>query len=490
MIEPNAREVKNIVERVFNHARLNPKQTALIFESGSKLNFEELLTKIQDLRNQLAKNGLKKGDRVLVLLPMSPRFIFLIFALFADNIVPVLIDPRLEKSYWRRYIAEAKTKAVISNRKILHLRWFCWWLFRYPLFSIDSQTIGCTQLQTSIEPDPENLEFQELPATDDLTEVLVSLTSGTTGNPKIVSRAFGIFKHQQKLSCKYLPPLELDIHLPLYGIAMLQSIVQGATTVIADSHSPQNLLDLIKRYKVTRFSGPPGIIDSLLSYMEQNKIKIENVQHVLSGGAPVPRWFAKKVRNHFVDSQFFIIYGSTECEPIGIKLVTKASLDSEDFGYNVGKPIEEIELLRTPFSNSYNHKIFEVKIKAPNCVIPDGESHLSIGDLAYENSSGDLILVGRKSEIKNGQISGYIEECLENLDFVKRAAIKWDADSNLLVFIEPHEQNFAHDKLVSEVQKRVQAILLDFRPTEIKVLSIKKIPVDPRHGWKIQKHLL
>lgn len=489
MIEPSS-EVKNIVERVFNHARSNPKQTALIFESGSKLSFEELLTKIQDLRNQLTKNGIKKGDRVLVLLPMSPRFIFLIFALFADNIVPVLIDPRLEKSYWRRYIAEAKTKAVISNRKILRLRWFCWWLFRYPLFSIDGQTLGCTQLYTYIEPNPENIQFEALPATDDLTEVLVSLTSGTTGTPKIVSRAFGIFKYQQKLSCKYLPHLDLDIHLPLYGIAMLQSIVQGATTVIADSHSPQNLIDLIKQHKVTRFSGPPGIIDNLLSYLEQKKLKLENVHQVLSGGAPVPRWFSKKVMDYFINSQFFIIYGSTECEPISIKLVTKGSLESQDFGYNVGKPIDEIEISKTHFATCYNRNIFELKIKAANCVIPHGDSHLSIGDLAYEDDSGDLVLVGRKSEVKNGQISGYLEENLENLAFVKRAAIKWNAKSNLLVFIQPQNQKFEHNKLVSEVQKRIQDLILDFSPNEIKVFVMNRIPVDPRHGWKIQKHLL
>jgi long-subunit acyl-CoA synthetase (AMP-forming) len=160
-----------------------------------------------------------------------------------------------EKKYWQKTFSDTRIKAIFSNRRILRVRWLWRWLRKYSLYSIDSAGWGVRFFL--VDDDRFSIEPTAPRPTGDSEEVLVTLTSGTTGHPKAISRIFRIFISQQNLVCKYLPPLEVDIHLPLYGVALLQSLIEGSTTILAKDHSPSTIADLLRRYQVTRLSGPP-----------------------------------------------------------------------------------------------------------------------------------------------------------------------------------------------------------------------------------------
>ena len=104
--------------------------------------------------------------------------------------------------------------------------------------------------------------------------VIKTLTSGTTGEPKIIERRFSVLESQQRLSCKYLPPLTIDIHLSLYGIGILQSFIHGSTTVITNDFSSEKIFQEIVKYHVTRLSIPPGTLYELILYCEKKELSL------------------------------------------------------------------------------------------------------------------------------------------------------------------------------------------------------------------------
>lgn len=507
-------EISHICDKLHRHFVNTPDAIALHTDQGKSITYCELMNKINLLRFQFKQQVWNRGDRILVLLPLGIDFVLTVFALFSENLVPVLIDPRLKRNYWKHHLKAIQIKAIISNRRILKLRWIHWWMMQFPLFSTDKASHGCQQfyldsLDIPFMPTNPNLniklstdsnkdnplldhQFTLVPSLES-DELLLTLTSGTTGKPKIVTRSFQTLKHQQSLSCQYLPFLKRDVHLSLYGVAVLQSLVHGSSTLFCQNQSPDHLVSLISKYKITRLSAPPGILDPLLEYLENQKIKFNHVECILTGGAPIPRWLCYKIMVLFPKAELYIVYGSTECEPISKKKVSMTSLADQNHGYNVGSIIKELTLYKKPFAHFQNKEIFEVHLKGPNCAHTNASGFLETGDLAYENELGELTLIGRKNDHLHFPFLGLLEEHLETLPFIRRIACIAKHKSRLDIYIEVHsKQNQTHDH--TTIRNLIYNLIFD-EPYHLKLIPIKlhfckKIPVDTRHKWKIQRHLL
>ena len=79
-------------------AKNHPEQIAILVPHISKsISFAELNKESSCIASGLNQYGLKKGDRVLLFVPFSIKFISIAFALFKAGTVPVLIDPGLGK---------------------------------------------------------------------------------------------------------------------------------------------------------------------------------------------------------------------------------------------------------------------------------------------------------------------------------------------------------------------------------------------------------
>jgi acyl-CoA synthetase (AMP-forming)/AMP-acid ligase II len=447
-----------------------PQDLALVLPDGTTLSYSELWQQVQSLRLEIKKRGLKSGDRVLVLFPFDEKFVQLIIALFAEKIVPVLLDPRVPMKFWRQLLKDAQVHSIFLNRKIKRWRFLIWWLNWFRLISIENILVKSSACHDPILP------------TNDLEEVLVSLTSGTTGRPKIISRNFQTIQHQQLYLCKHLPALKKDIHLALYGMGTLQSLVEGATTLLLPTklQNSEKIAAMIRQHQVTRLSGPPGTISEFLIYLRSAKISLPNLQNLISGGAPLPRWWFQWAQELLPHCNVDVMYGSTECEPISF-YTSKGQ--EEPPGYPVGFPISELLLTQRPFARVENLEIFEVILQGKNCVSNSSEG-LVTGDLAHMQDNC-LYLLGRKSEAIQEIPIGLLEEPLERLLGIKRVASYFE-ETLLTFFYEtlpdvPIAIDFA-EKATQHGKK--------FGFSNIEVRQVEKIPVDARHGWKIQRREL
>src|SRR6476659_5403926 len=62
----------------------------------------------------LARHGIVRGTRTVVMVRPTPEFFLLMFALFKTGAVPVLVDPGIDKRALRQCLDEAEPEAFIG----------------------------------------------------------------------------------------------------------------------------------------------------------------------------------------------------------------------------------------------------------------------------------------------------------------------------------------------------------------------------------------
>lgn len=470
--------VQNIIERAYQHYPQKKNQVAFVFEE-SQWSYHQSIATIEALRAQLDRLNIKSSQKALILAPVSVELIFLLLALMASKISPVLMDPRLDKKLWKSTIQKLAPDIIFSVAKVSRWRWLLPWTWAYRFVNIKSLSLACDSfLFTS----------WQLPRTESTDKIIYTLTSGTTGYPKIISRDFSVLESQQRLSCGYLPPLEPDIHLSLYNIGLLQSFTQGATTIITRTCDTNEIYSLITRHHVTRLSIPPGKLLELILFLQEQKLTLPSLKCILTGGAPIPFWFRKWAKDYFPKSDIYIVYGSTECEPIS-KVNLSQFQETAMIGYPVGQPIKEITVIKKLKCRFKNQDIYELFLQSENAVsnLPDGT--LSLGDLGSFDAHNNLWLLGRSTEDVCGIPAALIEEPIERVPGVRRALaleIKHGIKSELHIFIEGFKD--CHwPTILKKIDAWVLELKEDFSLGDYSVYRTLSLPVDPRHQWKLQR---
>jgi long-chain acyl-CoA synthetase len=83
---------RTLLDYVSDHATAHPDHTAVIF-SGARLSYGELEAASDALAAALAAGGLRRGDRVALLLPNSPQFVIAELASWKAGAIVVPLNP-------------------------------------------------------------------------------------------------------------------------------------------------------------------------------------------------------------------------------------------------------------------------------------------------------------------------------------------------------------------------------------------------------------
>jgi fatty-acyl-CoA synthase len=194
-------------------ARRYPKKTALAFFDCC-ITYEELAGAAERLAAQLAVFGVRRGDRVLVVMQNCPQLVIAHYAIFRANAVVVPVNPMNRAEELRHYITDAQATIAITtgdlaaelaaasngiegaanlrhlivtqfadvidlswNAGVVPPHWFAWLSERHPLPSL----VG-TEVHRWQDLRRERRATGSCADRDDLA--LPPYTSGTTGSPK------------------------------------------------------------------------------------------------------------------------------------------------------------------------------------------------------------------------------------------------------------------------------------------------------------------
>ncbi|HEX6838405.1 MAG TPA: AMP-binding protein, partial [Polyangia bacterium] len=356
----------NLASSILEHASRAPKRIALVTPGEPALGFGELADRVARLRDGLARQGIRPGDRVLVLAPLGADMIAVSLALLASAATLVTLDGQLGPRRVARALAVARPRAVISLARLLRFWPLSPALARARRFAIDGDGAGArfgTATRFGVGARLATQPFAVLvgapnaaPPVEPTAAAMVSFSSGTSGRPKGAERSHEILLAQHEALARAFPVVDGDVDMPAFPALTLHNLACGITTVLppVDLRQPASvdawaIVEAARRYGVTTMSGSPAYLLRVARHLIDARVMLPRVRRVAVGGAPVSRTLCRALRQAFPTSEGLVVYGSTEAEPmahVGIDEVASA----EGAGFLVGAvdPAAEIELVELP----------------------------------------------------------------------------------------------------------------------------------------------
>ncbi|MFC4001256.1 AMP-binding protein [Prauserella oleivorans] len=297
-----------------------PREAGAVI-AGRHLGYRELDARADRLAGGFASLGLRRGDRVCVVLDACPEFLAVWFGLARRGLVEVPLNPGAGRYLMRYYLGHAGATAVVCDA-------------RYERLVRECAPESVRHLIVLAEPDPglpdlpvtltrHRLSDLETHATGDLAEVdpadpaVILYTSGTTGPPKGVRLSHranvNLARHTVGLM-DYTTADRLYSVFPLFHsnaryCSVMAAIEAGAGLVLDRRFSAGRFWDICREHGITAFNYQ-GAMMSILFKQPPRADDADNP--VRAGfGAPCPPEIFTAFEDRFA-VRLTEIYGSTE----------------------------------------------------------------------------------------------------------------------------------------------------------------------------------
>jgi long-chain acyl-CoA synthetase len=470
-------EEKSVVD-TFNETTDKWKDKTAVVFYGRKMNYRELRDQVDRFATALHDLGVKKGDKIALLLLNSPQFIIAYFGALKAGatltaISPVYVSPeikyQLEDSGARMLVcldilydnvekSGVKLDAVILTSIGEYLPTMKRFLGSSVLRAVYQKMAappvelfereGFYRFQDLLKkypPSPPEIEFN-------VKEDIVTLpyTGGTTGKPKgamITHYNFAAARQQinkfwgntvqegKETVIAYLP----FYHIYGQAVVMMGGLTEGYTQVLITTPDPDDILGAVENHKGTIFYGVPSLYEYLKDYEKTDRVNWKRIKVLVSGADALledtARGWEKRTNARIHEG-----WGMTETTSVGmVNPYGRAKIGS--FGVPIpGTMAGIVEVEGTKFLPV--GETGELVFKGPN-VFPgywgkpeatkevllevDGETWLRTGDLARMDEEGYFYFYDRKKDMikyKGLQVfAREVEEVITSHPQVKEAGV-------------------------------------------------------------------
>jgi len=492
----------NIVRR---NAKRYPRETAVVFGSY-RFNFDEFNRRVNSIANALIDLGLRREDKVAILLDNCHQYVELYFAVPKAGGAAVPVNTTLNTTDTASILNNSEAKMLVFGERLAPV--------------VDSLLSHLNSLESLIvvgAPVNEARSYEQLvtdyPATEpevgvkeqDLAYLLY--TSGTTGLPKgvmLTHRATidGSLNHLLGTRSRHA-----DIGLvatPLFWggaiiLTILPQFYMGGSIVIADNSTPGGILELIQKEKITTSLMTPPMIMAMLEYPELGNYDVSSLRHAWFAGQPMPVDALTRALET-LGNVFFQCYGSTELlamtHIVPEEQATEGPPEKVRRLASVGRevPNVEVRVVNDEGTDVAPGEVGEVIGRGDNIMkgywqmplateeaLKDGYMHT--GDLATIDEDGYIYLVGRKKDlITSGGQTIYaleVEEVIYQHPSVAEAAVIGVPDENMGESVKAVVALRKGEKVTAEdIMEFCQQRLPDYASPK-SIAFIKALPRNP-----------
>ncbi len=310
-------------EVLLRNANKFPDKRALVSESRS-LDYRTLNTRVNCLAGALLEKGLKKGDRIGVVVHNSHEFVEIYFAAAKTGAVFCPYNNHLKQSELREIIEYSTPKFLFFDTDYKDLL-----MSLKPELTSVSCYIPLQPCQEFSAGSYEELLSQgqgKEPAIRVLEDDVMSMffTAGTTGKPK---GALHTHRHVIINAMSGAIDLKVDhddlvlITFPIYHVAGEDNIGRHsfmANTIFVRREGGFNateVLDFIEKNRITRCQMVPTMIHTLLQLPDLKRFDLTSLRLIIYTGAPMPVELLKRALQMF-PCGFAQMYGQTESGPL------------------------------------------------------------------------------------------------------------------------------------------------------------------------------
>ncbi|MGN0581483.1 MAG: class I adenylate-forming enzyme family protein [Oscillospiraceae bacterium] len=406
--------------------RVTWKEYELI-EQGSSETYRREITwsvfneKANRCANLLISRGIKKGDKVGILLMNGLEWLPVYFGILKTGALAVPLNYRYTSGEIKYCLELADTNAIVFGPEFIgRMEEICDSIPKVKLLfyvgdncpTFAENYLHLAANHSSTAPDI------KLTDSDDAA---IYFSSGTTGFPKAILHNHESLMHSCRVEQNHHGQTEDDVFLcipPLYhtGAKMhwFGSLISGSKAVLLKGVKPKNILQAVSDEKCTivwlLVPWAQDILDAIDSgeiNLDEYETKQWRLMHI--GAQPVPPSLIKRWKAVFPDHQYDTNYGLSEsigpgCVHLGVENIHKVgAIGIPGFGW-------EVRIVDENRNTVPKGEVGELAVKGPGvmtCYYKDqkatdevlADGWLFTGDMAQEDEDGFIYLVDRKKDV-------------------------------------------------------------------------------------------
>ncbi len=437
---------QTLLDVVSDTVRQRPNHTASIFK-GRRLSYSELEKLSDALANALVALGIKKSDRVALLLPNSPQSIITQLGIWKAGGIAAPINPLYTEPELERLLNECGAETVVvltrfynkikslqprtSVRRVIatNIKEYLPPLLRLLFTLFKERKEGhCIKLQpddlwlSSLLRQHANIPRPEIKISPE-DPALLLFSGGTTGEPKgAVGTHHSLLMSAMQLRAWFSTfTVEWDdtimLTIPLFhvygnaGVLGVGLLGHDSFAVIPDPRDIDDLVATIRRVHPAFLPGVPTLFNALLNHPDvlAGRVDFKSMKLCVSGAssllAEVKKRFETLTGGRVVEG-----YGLTE----SMMAAVVTPLHGPYKPGSVGTPLPDVEVRIADIDTGQGSlpagEVGEILMRAPQLMqgywqrpietentIRDG--WLYTGDLGYLDEDGYLFIVDRKKDV-------------------------------------------------------------------------------------------
>lgn len=357
--------------------------------------------------------GIGKGDKVAVMLPNVPEFMYSYFGVLKTGAVVVPLNTSSTPYELTYLLNNSDAKLLITQTSQVK---------KYD--EARDQLLSCRRV-IAIDALNQNQELVAGKDQKDLPEISENIlpedpavmvyTAGLTGKPlgavlthkNLCSQADVIQSTLQRTPDNVVLALIPLFHTFGASVNMLLAVRAGCSLVMMDRLTMDSLFSAIEREKISYIAAVPRLFIGMIFYEKASKFDVSSLKVCITGGAPIPPEFLPLFKEKF-GVEAIEGYGLTEASPV----CSFNMLDPAPKIGSIGIPIAgvEIKIVGENGDELPRNTIGELVVRGDNvmqgyykneaatvAVIKNGWLHT--GDLGRMDEDGYIFLTGLKKRM-------------------------------------------------------------------------------------------
>lgn len=482
-------------------AKAGSSRPAFTDEHGVVWSYQRVIGTIEAVSAEMARLGIRPGDRIMVIGENSIAAIVLMYAASRLDAWVVMANARLSPHELDLIEGDCKPRRVFYVHRVS------------PEADAAAHRGGAeVQVLTGIgEIKAGKLATDSVPEkvhADPARQVAVLIyTTGTTGRPKGVMLTH---RNLAFVACRGKRTNAInadDVSLCLmpishsYGLTLMQGMLfAGGHLRIMKRFSLSRVIEAVVDGTLTILNAVPALFSRIVAHVDQEGIKLtpNRLRYVYTGTAPLDLSLRKSVERVF-GVVLHNGYGLTETSPT----ISRTQYEMGSNEVNIGLPIPcvEVKIIGPDGQEVPDGKPGELLVRGPNVMLGyygqpemtaaviNDDGYLSTGDIVSRAPQGELIVQGRSKEliIRSGfnVYPAEIEAVINAHPAVLNTAVvgrSVEGNEEIIAFVEPvPEASIVIEELFVLVEQKLARYK---KPQQIIIMS--QLPTAP--NGKIRKH--